>query len=518
MVAQGSGPDFFKPLPSLPKLTDIPRDHYLRPDGKNSVLKERVSKQTIFTTTTETIDYEKHIRDNITYALHLKYTAIIETSQSLEENMFFPNYYLVMLTKTITEELDQIQSNFDLIICDKIHFPSFCAGLYFARLERLYQDFSYTLKDQRFDLGFAMELYQNVRRLQLICEMIDFKLSDSFKMVMWFRVAIYEWLETVETKVNEWVENSLKQDDFKLLFESHSSCVLDIFTSFQHTVDFIKELNWPDEHDQHMFYFAVMYDVIVALEKFEVLLYFGLIEDLERAKGFQQPPAAKSAKLGKFKVPIPKMIRKKVVQSPDGSCRISPEACVRMLNLCAIPSRFDTLCLNIPGLQNENLESPGGLFEKGYRRMMCITILEAELKAYKPWSTKISIRLSNEDGKHIGESSKIYQASHITWNESIYMVCGEEELIFTVDIIHNHDRKSERFNGQSFKTGRLMMRKEKLFIIDVMGGGTIHIQIKILPETNMALTTTVSSRTESLVSKVIDNMVSQVQKTNIVDL
>ena len=56
--------------------------------------------------------------------------------------------------------------------------------------------------------------------------------------------------------MNEWVENAIKQDNFSVRCEKdqiptedqrHSVSVIDVFSSFNQTIDRIVQLNWDDD-------------------------------------------------------------------------------------------------------------------------------------------------------------------------------------------------------------------------------------------------------------------------------
>ena len=84
-----------------------------------------------------------------------------------------------------------------------------------------------------------------------------------------------------------------------------------MFTSFQQMVDFIQNLDWPIESEVWHFYYAIIYDIISSIYHY-CNLTIGLVErDLQLSKNAQPPPPSDVASIGKIKVKLPKMIRKK---------------------------------------------------------------------------------------------------------------------------------------------------------------------------------------------------------------
>jgi len=67
---------------------------------------------------------------------------------------------------------------------------------------------------------------------------------------------VWRWISMTEASIIEWVDNAIKQDQFRVRTESgemptedqrHSVSVIDIFSSFNQTIDRIVQLNWDDD-------------------------------------------------------------------------------------------------------------------------------------------------------------------------------------------------------------------------------------------------------------------------------
>jgi hypothetical protein len=131
----------------------------------------------------------------------------------------------------------------------------------------------------------------------------------------------------LESKAFEWARAALEHDTLEVISAEapHSSSILDLFTSFQQMIDFVKRLDWPDKTDYRKFHFAVFYDIIAACARYCYLSVVAIVQDLNLKRTAQPPPAAKTAKIGKLKVPIPKMIRKKRgTEKISGESRLPP--------------------------------------------------------------------------------------------------------------------------------------------------------------------------------------------------
>ncbi|KAJ3326874.1 hypothetical protein HDU91_004527, partial [Kappamyces sp. JEL0680] len=199
--------------------------------------------------------------------------------------------------------LDMYQKDFELMVFGRIHLPTLGASILYDPLSKQLEDFAKTYTSSSPDMTFVFDLYHAVRELQRTCEAIDFKLADRFPMVKWFGPFVREWLSYSEGKLVQWVESALAQDNLQrtAAHAPHSSSVLDIFTSFQQLVDFLKDLDWPDEIENRRFYFAVFYDTLGALYRYCQLSTELLVRTLGTTRAFQPPPPSKTAKLGKLK-------------------------------------------------------------------------------------------------------------------------------------------------------------------------------------------------------------------------
>ena len=67
---------------------------------------------------------------------------------------------------------------------------------------------------------------------------------------------VWRWIRMTESSILDWVDQAVKQDNFRVRTESnemptedqrHSLSVIDIFSSFNQTIDRIVQLNWDDD-------------------------------------------------------------------------------------------------------------------------------------------------------------------------------------------------------------------------------------------------------------------------------
>lgn len=67
---------------------------------------------------------------------------------------------------------------------------------------------------------------------------------------------VWRWIEMTEASIKDWVDQAIKQDNFRVRSENnhiptedqrHSLSVIDVFSSFNQTIDRIVQLNWDDD-------------------------------------------------------------------------------------------------------------------------------------------------------------------------------------------------------------------------------------------------------------------------------
>ena len=67
---------------------------------------------------------------------------------------------------------------------------------------------------------------------------------------------VWRWIRMTESSILDWVDQAVKQDNFRVRIENneiptedqrHSLSVIDIFSSFNQTIDRIVQLNWDDD-------------------------------------------------------------------------------------------------------------------------------------------------------------------------------------------------------------------------------------------------------------------------------
>jgi hypothetical protein len=173
-------------------------------------------------------------------------------------------YHIMQLAKAVLKLAEKVQKRFKknpeilginpLMILVNCTLPAFAEDSK-AMVEQVLNDaqrqgLEVPIQDG-FDLYKELSDFRRVHADALPHVPFAYKIEDLLGDFVW------RWIKTTETQVIGWVENAVKQDEFKVRTqvpgqnptedERHSTSVLDIYSSFNQVVNQIGELNWDDD-------------------------------------------------------------------------------------------------------------------------------------------------------------------------------------------------------------------------------------------------------------------------------
>jgi len=115
---------------------------------------------------------------------------------------------------------------------------------------------------------------------------------------------VWRWIRTTESSINEWVDRAVQQDNFTVRTENpnqtptedqrHSVSVIDIFSSFNQTIDRIVRLNWDDDLQYAKFMTALAKVVGTGIARYCELVEQRFIKEMDRLTPEQQVAANQS--------------------------------------------------------------------------------------------------------------------------------------------------------------------------------------------------------------------------------
>ena len=374
---------------------------------------------------------------------------------------------LIKLIQLVHDELQTYKTHYDVLLFDCIHIPSLgCTALFVpvsAQLELFAQSYVAT----KHDMSDIFDLYAGVRQLQRTCESIDFRLADKVPMARWFKTFVKEWLIKSETKIREWVTNAIELDKWQRLSEDvlYSTSIIDVFTSFQQQLDFVRAFDWPNEDESQLFMTRLIQEICEGIAKYVSILSAQLTREFGALKAaaassksntvknlLSAVPTTKVLRRGKsgnlpnIKLKMPKMRR--ASKLPTQPCVVSPECCVRLCNIQALYAQFQKLLKTVPTRNEQSNPTVASthLFYGDPRYVIRLTIIRGhKLLPTRPWMTSISCRIVSGLGRELGRTATVAQSVSPVWNEPVYAIMTEKEISggLTFKLMHHIQGKSE---------------------------------------------------------------------------
>jgi hypothetical protein len=123
-----------------------------------------------------------------------------------------------------------------------------------------------------------------------------FKIEDLLQEFVW------RWIEMTDSNLIGWVENAFKADQFQIQSqnpvpdddERHSVSVVDIFRSFNQSVEQIMGLNWDDDFQYAKFMTAVSKSIGIALARYCDLVEQKFAKEMDRMTPEQEADARRT--------------------------------------------------------------------------------------------------------------------------------------------------------------------------------------------------------------------------------
>ncbi|CAG8613996.1 2788_t:CDS:10, partial [Cetraspora pellucida] len=276
-----------------------------------------------------------------------------------------------------------------------------------------------TTSEDEIPVDDIIELYREIMELKYVFEDRCPGTKFSFGIEEWFGPYIKKWLEATNKKTPEWVRSAVSVDEFKPVSstDTHSSSVVDLFTSFNQTVDFVKRLDWPNQDQSARFMTSLSQTIGEALEQ-----YCKVMEDL-----FMKDLAAVYADQESSKQSAWYLRAKNALTSEKAApADIQPKSCVKMNNIEAAGEQLDKLydsmnVDNVSGIMNES-ESRMSLSEKIIRNryLYTIKIVMAEnltAQDVNGLSDPYCV-LTDEKGHILAQTRVIFETLNPQWNEA----------------------------------------------------------------------------------------------------
>ncbi|KAI8098717.1 uncharacterized protein BX664DRAFT_354245 [Halteromyces radiatus] len=250
---------------------------------------------------------------------------------------------LTLADKLIKEYVSLTNKKFKTPLKDIINVPGIIMARQMPYFALEIENWSYMPACKTAPIEVTFELYNKVLSLKRLYDQHGPKNKTVlFKVESWFLSHVRRWLMTTNDATLEWVENAIKQDEFTRINDTtlHSSSIVDLFSMFHQAVDFVQNLQWPNEL-QHCRFLTVLSKIIgVALEQYTYSIESMIMDDIFPQSNRDQESLTSSATFfGKAQQLIGSRYGKELETPPD----FTKELCVKINDIEAARLRLDRL-------------------------------------------------------------------------------------------------------------------------------------------------------------------------------
>lgn len=301
-----------------------------------------------------------------------------------------------------------------------------------------------------FELYKALSEFREVYEQALPDQPYPCKIEELLQDFVW------RWVNATNAQVIEWVEQSIKNDDFQTRNENkqlsptedqrHSTSVLDVFRFFNQVVDQIKHLNWRDELALAKFMTALAKALSQGITR-----YCEVVDDMFSKEMDRLTPEQRAAQNSTRQEKYMKMAKEVWLQDNKMEpFQFYPESFVKLNDISLAIHQWDKLdkemgvdeCMAIIQRYNPvSLQQP----RKISNYVFTIKVVEAEgLKAMdvNGYSDPYVV-LTDEYQKRLFKTKTVYRNLNPRWEESVDISTqGALNLIATVwdwDAVGDHD-------------------------------------------------------------------------------
>ncbi|GJJ09370.1 hypothetical protein Clacol_003592 [Clathrus columnatus] len=246
----------------------------------------------------------------------------------------------------------------------------------------------------------------------------------SFDIPNFFEPYVRVWLRNTGDKTKQWVENAIKADNFQVEgSEGHSSSIIDLFDSLRSTVNFLLDLEWPDEYQEARFFTAlakVEFYATKALELYCNTMEDLFMEDLYQHKPDPQPQKPSAAWLEKAK----QTIQGEKKATPFN---FTPESCVKLNNIESARNLLDQIynTMQADKISATLLEHGPPVPEKTERERFLFTIKVVMAEGLVPLDSSPSskldsyVKVTDQNAVTLGKTRTIYETNDPRWDQTI---------------------------------------------------------------------------------------------------
>ncbi|KAK4230630.1 hypothetical protein QBC38DRAFT_451961 [Podospora fimiseda] len=266
---------------------------------------------------------------------------------------------------------------------------------------------------------------------------------------------VWKWIQNAEEKMTNFVEEAIKQDQFKVRVrhegdiptdsERHSHSIIDTFTLFNQTVDQVYQLGWNDEAHIARFMTSLAKAFAAGIGRYCEIVEQQFAREMERQTAQEVATASKSAQEKWLQYAKEAWNTKERIEP----FQFLPESFVKFNNIEYAMQALDKLekLMNVDQCAEllEKIDGPKQQVRGPAHYVFTVKIVEGEdLKACDPGGTSDPyVVLCDEYQKRLAKTRVIPRTLNPRWDESVDItVSGAINIIATIwdhDMFGEHD-------------------------------------------------------------------------------
>ncbi|KAI9825638.1 MAG: hypothetical protein M1832_000982 [Thelocarpon impressellum] len=311
-------------------------------------------------------------------------------------------------------------------------------------------------RDEPVDIQDGFTLYKElveIRRVQMdALPNVEF----AFHIESLLAEFVWRWIQMTDEKITDWVEQAVKQDDFRVRTEHedqiptdderHSVSVIDIFRSFNQSIDQIAQLNWDDDLQYAKFMTALSKTIGAGLMRYCDILEQRFTKEMDRLTPEQEATAGQTRQERWMQLAKDAWNNREKIEP----FQFFPESFVKLNNIEWATYQLDNLekSMNVDACAEviqRNTPAAIQRQRKPSNFVFTIKIVEAEdLKACDiNGLSDPYVVLGDEYQKRLAKTRIVYSNLNPRWDESVDITTqGPLNIIATVwdwDALGDHD-------------------------------------------------------------------------------
>lgn len=273
------------------------------------VLNNHIYDDALFSAPTEELDqFTEQLRQALKHRATEVYQELL-TKHIPETKEQWEFYHVIQLGKAVVKLCEKIQKRYRkspeimgvspmMCLVEEI-FPAYAADArdLCARIMDVAHE-----KGEQVPVQDGFDLYRELVEIRRIHKDALPNQRFAFQIEGMLQEFVWRWIEMTDTNLIGWVDNAFKADQFQIQSpnpvpmddERHSVSVVDIFRSFNQSIDQIVSLNWDDDVQYAKFMTALSRSIGIGLSRYCELVEQKFSREMDRLTPEQEAAANQS--------------------------------------------------------------------------------------------------------------------------------------------------------------------------------------------------------------------------------